>query len=288
MRPLRMTFRRVVGFTIPRTSCHDLLNSAAGNGGAQNRVGNANPGQARQDKCYNCNGGQDNAVDEDVDEPPVQDLTMFMANLSSVDPVYDEAGPSYDSDILSEVHDHDNYQDAIYEHHEVHEMHANVQPNCVVDSNAKYMNDYNMIPYVQYVKDNAEPVVQNNVSSIPNDVYLMTIIEMHEQTPQCVSVKAQNKVVNVSWTAELATYKEQDELYERRAKFELIEREQNIEEQLRIVICDRNIKEENLKKCNSEDKLEIAEITRKKMNDKMKTPLWTEQNIWPPLHHRRS
>ncbi|GKA29496.1 integrase, catalytic region, zinc finger, CCHC-type containing protein [Tanacetum coccineum] len=29
--------------------------------------------------------------------------TMFMANLSSADPVYDEANPSYDSDILSEV-----------------------------------------------------------------------------------------------------------------------------------------------------------------------------------------
>nr|GFC08601.1 hypothetical protein [Tanacetum cinerariifolium] len=27
---------------------------------------------------------------------------MFMANLSSADPITDEAGPSYDSDILSE------------------------------------------------------------------------------------------------------------------------------------------------------------------------------------------
>nr|GEW81630.1 hypothetical protein [Tanacetum cinerariifolium] len=30
---------------------------------------------------------------------------------------------------------------------------------------------------------------------------------------------------------------------------------------------------------NSEDTLKIAKITRKKMNDKMKTPLWTKQNI---------
>ncbi|GKA41277.1 hypothetical protein Tco_0733870 [Tanacetum coccineum] len=75
-------------------------------------------------------GGQDNVVDEDVDEPPIQDLalnvdnvfqaddydafdsdideaptaqTMFMENLSSADHVYDEASPSYDSDILSEA-----------------------------------------------------------------------------------------------------------------------------------------------------------------------------------------
>ncbi|GJV80420.1 integrase, catalytic region, zinc finger, CCHC-type containing protein, partial [Tanacetum coccineum] len=57
-----------------------------------------------------------------------------------------------------------------------------------------------------------------------------------------------NNVVDKSLTAELATYKEQVELYERRAKFELTEREQKIDEQLRIVITDRNIKEENLKR----------------------------------------
>nr|GEY14050.1 hypothetical protein [Tanacetum cinerariifolium] len=79
---------------------------AAGYGGSQNRVGYVNP------------GGQDNVVDEDVDEQPVQDLalnvdnvfqtndcdafdfdvdeaptaqTLFMANISSADPVYDKA-----------------------------------------------------------------------------------------------------------------------------------------------------------------------------------------------------
>ncbi|GJX19708.1 retrovirus-related pol polyprotein from transposon TNT 1-94 [Tanacetum coccineum] len=205
---------------------------AAGYGGVQNRVGNVNPGQARQVKCYKCNGighiarnctqpkhpqnpeyfkdkmllmqaqengvaldveqllfiegGQDNAIDEDVDEQPVQDLalnvynmfqaddcdafnsdvdeapttqTMFMANLSSAYPVYDEVGPSYVSDIVSEVHDHDHYQDAICEHHEEHEMHDDVQPNYIVDSHANYTSDSNMIPYDQYVKDNAVPIV---------------------------------------------------------------------------------------------------------------------------------
>nr|GEX37875.1 transposase, MuDR, MULE transposase domain protein [Tanacetum cinerariifolium] len=45
------------------------------------------------------------AFDSDVDEAPTAQ-TMFMANLSSAYPVYDEADPSYDSDILSEVADY--------------------------------------------------------------------------------------------------------------------------------------------------------------------------------------
>ncbi|GJW12086.1 hypothetical protein Tco_1577913 [Tanacetum coccineum] len=183
-------------------------------------------------------GGHDNAVDEDVDEQPVQDLalnvdnvfqvddcdafdsdvdeaptvqTMFMANLSSADLVYNEAGPSYDSDILFEVHDHDQYQDAICEHHEEHEMHDDVQPNYVVDSHADYTSDSNMIPYDQYVKDNAVPVVQSNVSSIPNDAYMMIYNDMYEPHAQCICKTTRNTVVDNSLTAELATYKEQVE-----------------------------------------------------------------------------
>nr|GFA64680.1 hypothetical protein [Tanacetum cinerariifolium] len=194
-------------------------------------------------------GMQDNAIDEYV-EQPVQDLalnvdnvfqvddydeahtvqTMFMANLSFVDPVYDEAGPSYDSDILSEVHDHDHYQDAVCEYHKVPEMHDDVQPNYVVDSHADYTSDSNMIMYDQYVKDNAVPVVQSNVSFVPNDAYTIILNDMHEQPAQHVSVTTQNNVVDKSLTAELATYKEQVELYERRAKFELTVREQKIDE----------------------------------------------------------
>nr|GEV98999.1 hypothetical protein [Tanacetum cinerariifolium] len=215
-------------------------------------------------------GGQDNAIDKDVDEQPIQDLalnvdnvfqaddydafdsdvdeapttqTMFMVNLSSVDPVYDEAGPSYDSDILSEVHNHDHYQDAVCEHHDAHEMHDNVQLNHVVDSHADYTSDSNMIPYDQYVKDNAVPVVDNSL------------------------------------TAELATYKEQVELYERRARIAIgyknplcFTRAKQVQPALyngHEIIKDNHVP---TIMHNTYDTLEIAEITRRKMNDKMKDP----------------
>nr|GEV52986.1 integrase, catalytic region, zinc finger, CCHC-type, peptidase aspartic, catalytic [Tanacetum cinerariifolium] len=68
---------------------------AAGYRGGQNRVGNVNLGQARP--VNDCD-----AFDSDVNEAPTTQ-TMFMANLSSADLVTDEARPSYDLDILSEV-----------------------------------------------------------------------------------------------------------------------------------------------------------------------------------------
>ncbi|GKD01290.1 hypothetical protein Tco_1171564, partial [Tanacetum coccineum] len=119
--------------------------------------------------------------------------------------------------------------DAVCEHHDEQEMHDDVQLNYVVDSHADYTSNSNMIPYDQYVKDNAVPIIQSN-----------------------------NIVVDNSLTAELETYKEQVELYKRWARFELMESEQKINEQLRIVITDRNIKEENLKKELHSVKLQLA------------------------------
>ncbi|GJU80437.1 retrovirus-related pol polyprotein from transposon TNT 1-94 [Tanacetum coccineum] len=337
----------------------DRVSGAAGYGGAQNRVGNANPGQARQVKCYNCNGvghiarnctqpkrpqnseyfkdkmllmqaqengvvldeeqllflagGQDNAIDEDVDEQPVQDLalnvdnvfqaddcdaydsdvdeaptaqTMFMANLSSADPVCDEAGPSYDSDILSEVQDHDHFQDAICEHHEEHGMQDDVQPSYVVGSHADYTSDSNMTPYDQYVKDNAVPVVQNNASTVPNDMYVMIDNDLHEPKAQSVFKAPTYTVADNSLNAELAIYKEQVELYERRARFELTEREQKIDEQLRIVICDRNIKEENLKKeLHSKENKYLEEfLDLKALKDKVEDKLFKQGQSIQTVH----
>nr|GEV05400.1 copia protein [Tanacetum cinerariifolium] len=122
-------------------------------------------------------GGQDNAFDDDVDEQPVQDLALNIDNR-----------PSYDSDILFEVQDHDQYLDSACAHHEEHVM------------------------YDSYVKDNEVPVVHRDASSVPNDAFMMIYNDMCEPSAPSISNTSRNVVVKNSLTAELATYREQVEL----------------------------------------------------------------------------
>nr|GEX17667.1 retrovirus-related Pol polyprotein from transposon TNT 1-94 [Tanacetum cinerariifolium] len=182
-------------------------------------------------------GGQDNVFDDDVDEQPVQDLalnvdnvfqaddcdafdsdvdeaptaqTMFMANLSSADPIADEARPSYDSDILSEVPDYEHYLDATCAHHEGH-----------------------------YVRDNEVPVVHSGASSVPTDAFMMIyndMVAIGYKNPLCLTRAKQ---------VQPAIYNGHE------------------------IIKDNHTPAIVHK---FEDTLEIVEITRKKINDKMNDP----------------
>ncbi|GJX16393.1 hypothetical protein Tco_0217225 [Tanacetum coccineum] len=273
----KMMLDRFTQHTVDPLALMSNGRGAAGYGGAQKRVGNANLGQSRQIKCYNYNGichiaknctqpkrpqnseyfkdkmllmqaqengvtldeeqllfiagGQDNAIDEDVDEQPVQDLALNVDNVFQADDC-DAFNSDVDKAPMAQTMFIANLSSA--------------DPWIVIET------------YDQYVKDNAVPVVQSNVSSVPNDAYMMIYNDMYEPHAQSVSKTTRNTVVDNSLTAELATYKEQVKLYERRARFELTEREQKIDEQLRIVITDRNIKEENLKKELHSVKLQLA------------------------------
>nr|GEU73392.1 hypothetical protein [Tanacetum cinerariifolium] len=126
-----------------------------------------------------------------------------------------------------------NY-DQMYAYLKQNEAHANENKMML-----ERYNQHAIDPLAFYVKDNVVQVVQSNVSSMPNDALMMIINDMHEHNVQCVSTIEQNKVVNESLTDELARYKEQVTIYEK----------------------------------GQEDTLEIAEITRKKMLEKMKSPL---------------
>ncbi|GKB50386.1 hypothetical protein Tco_0901139 [Tanacetum coccineum] len=228
-------------------------------------------------------GGQDNVVDEDVDEQPVQDLalnvdnvfqaddcdafdsdvdepptaqTMFMENLSSVDPVYDEARPSYDSDILFEVPDHDNYQDVVCEHHEVHEMHDDVHQNYVVDSHADYTSDNNMILYDHFKRKGQKDKLYKQDQSLQT-VHMLCKPKLYYDELNKVAIGYKNP------------------LYLTRAK-QVQPALYNGHEIIKTNYVPAIVH-------NSEDTLEIAEITRKKMNEKMKDPECVKKKSRPQL-----
>ncbi|GJY45437.1 hypothetical protein Tco_0434500 [Tanacetum coccineum] len=127
----------------------------------------------------------------------VQDLALNEDNIFQADQC---------DDFDSNVDEAPTAQTIIGEYHDIHEMQNDVQPNYIVDSNIEYMSDSNIILCEQYVKDNAAPVVQSNVSSVPNDALMMIINVMHEQTIQCVSANEHSNIVNASLTAELNNY----------------------------------------------------------------------------------
>nr|GEV61329.1 retrovirus-related Pol polyprotein from transposon TNT 1-94 [Tanacetum cinerariifolium] len=121
-------------------------------------------------------GGQPNTFDDE---------TIFMANLSSVDPVYNEASPSYNSDTLFEVQDHDNCIDNMNESHEEHEMHNDVQPVDVVDSDTEYTSNSNIILYEQaennkvnqHYKELYDSIKLTRAKTIKKTTSLLTEIE---------------------------------------------------------------------------------------------------------------
>nr|GEV50761.1 retrovirus-related Pol polyprotein from transposon TNT 1-94 [Tanacetum cinerariifolium] len=183
---------------------------AAGYGGAQKRVRNYTPGQARQIKCYNCNGIGHIARNFTQPKRP-HNLEYFKDKMLLMQA--QDNGVALDKEQLLFITDgQDNVDDDA--------------------STAQTMFMANL-SFAYPVYDEADPSYDS---------------ENLSETAQCVSVNAHTKVVNASLATELAIYKEQVELFERLAKFELSEQEQKIKEQLRIVITDRNIKEENLKK----------------------------------------
>ncbi|GJU72645.1 hypothetical protein Tco_1264050 [Tanacetum coccineum] len=172
------------------------------------------------------------AFDSDVDDEPTAQ-TIFMANLSLAGSANPQAGPS-NASILSEVHTLENAIDHSVTNQNEHEIHNEVQQSNVIDSTSVHMGNNNVIPYEQYLTTNDVSVVPSCASSAPNNAYVLIDNNVHTPHEPLVT--------------ELAIYKEQVAIYEQRAKFELTEREQRMDDQMRVLIQDRNRMEEKLKK----------------------------------------
>nr|GFB71799.1 hypothetical protein [Tanacetum cinerariifolium] len=149
----------------------------------------------------------------DVDDEPTAQ-TIFMANLSSAVSSLQQAGPS-NASILSKVL---NLENSI-NHHEIPNE---VQQTNILDSDSADMGNSNVIPYEQYVKHSEESVVPSGASSVQYDDYML-----HENSAN---------VLDDSFTTTLNIYKDQVAIYEQRAKIELTDREQKMDDQMRMLI----------------------------------------------------
>ncbi|GJS82415.1 hypothetical protein Tco_0748956 [Tanacetum coccineum] len=165
-----------------------------------------------------------------VDASPREWYIMELKGVGSANP---QVGPS-NASILSEVHILENAIDHSISNQDEHEGHNKVQPSDVIDTTSVHMGNSNVTPYEQYLSDNDIFGVPSCASSALSSV--------------CVSPVNDAFVLHDPIATELKIYKEQVAIYEQRAKFELTEHEQRMDDQIRMLIQNHNKMEENLKK----------------------------------------
>nr|GEY29932.1 hypothetical protein [Tanacetum cinerariifolium] len=234
--------------------------SAAGYRGAPNRVGNVNPGQERPVKCYNCNG-TGHIVQNYTQPKRLQNseyykykmlLMQEQENILALD----------EEQLLFLAGGHDNVFDDDVDEQPAQDLALNVDnvfqaDDYLVTDEARPSYDLDVLS--AYVKDNEVPVVHSDVSSVPNDAFMMIYDEMCEPHDQSVSYPSRNTSVKNSLTVALATYKEQHALYN---GHEIIK-----DNHTPAIVH------------NAEDTLEIAEITGKKMIAKMNDPTCVTRKV---------
>jgi hypothetical protein len=168
------------------------------------------------------------AFDSDVDDEPTAQ-TIFMANLSAAVSSPHQSGSSIAS-AISEVSISPNHDDSINPQRVCEFLQlTNIDNTDTID-----MGNTNIVPYERYLNVNGPPVVPSDAPSVDSSE-----LELHEHT-----------VYNPddSLPTRFNILKDQVSIYEQRAKFELNEREQKMEWQMRAYITENNSKQETLKR----------------------------------------
>ncbi|GJV59132.1 retrovirus-related pol polyprotein from transposon TNT 1-94 [Tanacetum coccineum] len=179
-------------------------------------------------------GEQANTFDADMDNQPVQDLALNEDNIFQADEC-----DAFDSDVDDEPTAQSIFMANLSltgsANPQAGPSNASILSEAnVIDSTSVDMGNSNVIPYEQYLLVNNISVVPSCASSTLNDV--------------CVSSDNDAFVPHDLIATQLKIYKEQVAIYEQRAKFELTGREQRMDDQMRMLIQNRNKTKENLKK----------------------------------------
>ncbi|GJU33774.1 hypothetical protein Tco_1182128 [Tanacetum coccineum] len=158
------------------------------------------------------------AYDSDYDDKATT-CAIFMASLSPASLLNgDRVTLTYNSDILSEVPNYDNYHDNNVLNYVFQEMEYIEHLVSNNDSHDELTSDSNVISYVDYIV-----TIENNATqyvprpALDNAMILFVIGQMKSQVEKCNTVNQKTKSVNESLTSELELYKEKELLEEIRA-----------------------------------------------------------------------
>ncbi|GJT60344.1 retrovirus-related pol polyprotein from transposon TNT 1-94 [Tanacetum coccineum] len=253
-------------------------NGVAGNRGTHNRAGNANAGQGKPVKCYNCNGighiarkfldeeellflagEQANTFDVDVDNQPVQDLALNEDNIFQADECH-----AFDSDVDDELTAQSifmaNLSSAGSANPQAGPSNASILSEVHILENAIDYSVTNQDEHEIHTKVQPSNVIDStsvhmcNSNVIPyeqhlsvNDISVVPSCASSTLNSICVLPVNDAIVPHDPIAFELKIYKEQVAIYEQRAKFKLTECEQRMDDQMRMFIQNRNKMEENIK-----------------------------------------
>ncbi|GKA57692.1 retrovirus-related pol polyprotein from transposon TNT 1-94 [Tanacetum coccineum] len=150
-----------------------VQDGAAGYGGAQNRVWNANLGQAKEIKCYNCNGIGHIARNCTHPKRP-QNSEYFKDKMLLMQAQENRVALDEEQLLFIVVDDYDAFDSIVDEAPTAQIMFmANLSFTDPIYDEASLSYDSDILS--EYVKDNAVPVIQGNESSVPNDPIFLGI-----------------------------------------------------------------------------------------------------------------
>nr|GEU33855.1 retrovirus-related Pol polyprotein from transposon TNT 1-94 [Tanacetum cinerariifolium] len=214
---------------------------------------------------------QCDAFDSDVDEAPTTQ-TMFMVNLSSKDPIYDEARTSYDTDMPSEYVE-DNVEQVVQKLHSV-----KMQLRYTIDHNKSMKEEVTTLK--KDFKEKKDKFLEEFIDIKALKEKVEDILFKQDQSVQTVHMLCkpkpfydEKKKVAIGYKNPLCLTREkqvQPALYNGHEIVRTI--------YARAVVYD------------SEDTLEIAEITMKRMLERMKIPFYVEHKykLAPPDYSKEN
>nr|GEV26100.1 integrase, catalytic region, zinc finger, CCHC-type, peptidase aspartic, catalytic [Tanacetum cinerariifolium] len=197
-------------------------------------------GLAKQIKCYNCSGF--GHISRNYTQPKrPQNFDYFKDKMMLMQA--QENGVVLDEEeLLFLAGDHANTFDVDVDEQPVRDMAQNDDNIFQADECDAFNSDIDDEPTTQTIfMANHHVDVNHEEHKIDNEVQQPTVVDSD----------------TVEKATELAIYKEQVEVYEQRAKFEITKYEQKLNEQIGILIHTRNRNEENLKKALQSVKLQL-------------------------------